>query len=463
MSGREGVALTRRELLLKAGAAAGGVAALGVLPSGAAAEAAARGAFTGTLHVLGLDLGLNDLIKQQAEKDLGFTVVFDSTNSDTLVAKATTEPASFDVLDYYYYVYDVIWQAGSLQPIDTRRITRWRQVNSLFKYGKVRPGDPHCTYGQGDAAFRCMYLDDSGRYPVSADITPGVTGIVQWIDERTGKPYRGLPAPRYVNGVPVTFNLDAIGYNARVIDRPPEKVSWAELFNPRWKGRVALFDGSQIGLLDAGNAAEAAGLMRFRDKGDMTRGEIDRLVKILIKLKKGGQFRGFWNETTLKKATEFMLSGEVVVESMWAPQVTALQAKGFPARYAAPPQGYRGWSEGLAISSAIEDPARLQAAYDYINWWHAGYGGALTMRVGYYNAVQATSRRFVDPAEWGYWIAGKPAAKDLLDPFGDVTIRKGQVRDGGSFARRACKYACWNSLFREHVYQERRWRDFRTG
>jgi len=35
------------------------------------------------------------------------------------------------------------------------------------------------------------------------------------------------------------------------------------------------------------------------------------------------------------------------------------------------------------------------------------------MRLGYYNAVQATSRRFVDPAEWDYWIAGKPAAKAL--------------------------------------------------
>ena len=109
-------------------------------------------------------------------------------------------------------------------------------------------------------------------------------------------------------------------------------------------------------------------------------------------------------------------------------------------------------------SSAITDPARLQAAYDYINWGHAGYAGALGMRLGYYDAVQATSRRFVEPAEWDYWIAGKPAAKDLPGPFGDVTIRKGQVRDGGSFTRRA-----WNSIYREHAYQERRWRDFRAA
>jgi putative spermidine/putrescine transport system substrate-binding protein len=137
--------------------------------------------------------------------------------------------------------------------------------------------------------------------------------------------------------------------------------------------------------------------------------------------------------------------------------------KRFPVRYAAPPEGYRGWASAAAISSAVKDPARLQAAYDYINWGHGGFAGAATMRAGNYSAVQETSRGVVDPAEWDYWIEGKPAAKNLPGPFGDVTIRKGQVRDGGSFARRTCKYSSWNSLFREHAYQERRWHDFRTA
>jgi putative spermidine/putrescine transport system substrate-binding protein len=85
------------------------------------------------------------------------------------------------------------------------------------------------------------------------------------------------------------------------------------------------------------------------------------------------------------------------------------------------------------------------------------------MRIGYYNAVQSTTRRLVEPAEWDYWIEGKPAAKNLRDPFGNLAILKGQVREGGSFARRVCRYAVWNSVFREHAYQERRWHDFRTA
>jgi putative spermidine/putrescine transport system substrate-binding protein len=452
--------LTRRELLLKGGVAAAGGAGLGAFAPAVAASSITGRAFTGTLRVLGDGVTQLDPIKQQAQKDLGFEIAFDVTDSDSAAEKAITQPGSFDILAHYHFAYDTIWPRGSLAPVDTRRITRWAEVSDLFKRGKVRPGDPRCTYGQGDAPFRSMYVDDSGRYPVSPDKPAGVTTIVQWIDERTGKPHRGLPEPRYVNGVPSIFNADSIGYNARVIARPPERVSWAELFNRRWKGRVALFSGAQVALLDTGNAAEAAGLLRFRDKGDMTRGEIDRLVKILIRLKKQGQFRGFWNAA---EAIDFMRSGEVVVEPMWTLHVVALQRQGFPVRYAAPPEGFRGWSGGLSISSAITDPLRLQAAYDYINWWHAGYAGAVMMRVGYYHAVQATSRRFVDPAEWDYWIGGKPAAKDLPGAFGDVTIRKGQARDGGSFVRRACRFACWDSIFRNHAYQERRWRDFVTA
>ncbi len=460
MSDGEGKSLTRRELLLRGGAAASGLAALGAFPPPTSAGSGTGGGFTGTLRVLGDGVTQLDAIKERAEKDLGFAIAFDIPDPDSVVEKAITQPGSFDVLAYYHFGYDAIWPTGSLRPVDTRRITRWKQVSDLFKQGKVRPLDPRCTYGQGDAPFRSMYVDDSGRYPIAPDKPGGAWRIVEWVDERTGKPYGGLPEPRYVNGVPTIFNVDSIGYNARVIKRLPERVSWAELLNSRWRGRVALFSGAQVALLDTGNAAEAAGLLRFRNKGDMTRREIDRLVKILIRLKKQGQFRGFWNST---EAIDFMRSGEVVVEPMWAFHVVALQRQGFPVRYAAPPEGFRGWSVGLAISSEITDAARLQAAYDYINWWHAGYAGAVMMRVGYYHAVQATSRRFVDPAEWDYWIGGKPAAKDLPGAFGDITIRKGQARDGGSFVRRVCRYASWNSIFRERAYEERRWRDFVTA
>jgi putative spermidine/putrescine transport system substrate-binding protein len=461
VSGRRDPTLTRRALFAKGGAAAGAVALGAAAPGRALAGPGVRGSFTETLHILGCGVAEFPPIKQQAEKDLGFTIAFEVTDPDSCVEKAITQPASFDVMSYYHFGYDLVWPRGSLRPIDTRRIARWPQVSDLFKRGKLRPHDPRCTYGDGDAPFRSMYVADSGRYLSAPDKPAGPWRIVEWIDEGTGRPHHGLPEPRYVNGIPTIFNADSIGYNSRVIDRPPERVSWAELVNARWKGRVALFSGAQVALLDTAMAAEGAGLMRFKNKGNMTRAEIDRLVKILIRLKKQGQFHRFW--VLPDEPIEFMRSEEVVVEAMWTYHVIGLQRQGFPVKYASPPEGFRGWSGALAISSAITDPDRLQAAYDYINWWQDGWAGAFMMRLGYYSAVQSTSRGFADPAEWDYWIAGKPAAKHLRGAFGDATIRKGAVRDGGSFAKRACRFACWNSVFRQRAYEERRWRAFVTA
>ena len=39
---------------------------------------------------------------------------------------------------------------------------------------------------------------------------------------------------------------------------------WGELFNPAWKGRVALLNDPGIAMQDAGNAVKALGLMKFR-------------------------------------------------------------------------------------------------------------------------------------------------------------------------------------------------------
>jgi putative spermidine/putrescine transport system substrate-binding protein len=83
------------------------------------------------------------------------------------------------------------------------------------------------------------------------------------------------------------------------------------------------------------------------------------------------------------------------------------------------------------------------------------------MRQGYYNAVQETSRQFVEPAEWDFWIEGAAAAEDLPGITGQVgDIKAGQVRDGGSFVDRACNYLTWNSYFEENEYQIQRWNEF---
>ena len=56
----------------------------------------------------------------------------------------------------------------------------------------------------------------------------------------------------------------------------------------------------------------------------MTKEEIDKTIKIMIDLKKGGHFRSFWSN--FDQSVNLMASGEVVIQSMWSPAVTAVRS-----------------------------------------------------------------------------------------------------------------------------------------
>jgi putative spermidine/putrescine transport system substrate-binding protein len=167
-----------------------------------------------------------------------------------------------------------------------------------------------------------------------------------------------------------------------------------------------------------------------------------------------------------------MSSKEVVIESMWSPAVALLVSQGVPVKFAAPPSGYRGWVGNQAIATHVTG-AKLDAVYDYINWTNEGFLGALIMRQGYYVANGKTLPAWLKSpraktgkppftmAEYDFWYNGKPAATDLPGITGHVgDVKKGQVRDGGSFLQRSKHYSTWNSYFKENVYQVKRFNDF---
>src|SRR5262249_8612242 len=97
-----------------------------------------------------------------------------------------------------------------------------------------------------------------------------------------------------------------------------------------------------IGIMDAAMAIESRGDITYGDKGNMTQEEIDKTIKILIDLKKAGHFRAFW--TTFDESVNLMASGEVAIQSMWSPAVTAVRARGIPCYYVPLQEGYRAWA-----------------------------------------------------------------------------------------------------------------------
>jgi putative spermidine/putrescine transport system substrate-binding protein len=428
--------------------------------AGAPNARAASGTFDHTIRVATLGYDLLTPIVSRAEKELGLRILGEITPTPYAANRLVwQEPAAFDILSGWSYVINPQWPSDNLKPVEIAKISRWNEISPLFKLGKLRPGDRRCTYGQGDAAFRRLYLDPerSGRWRNPAGTRPELEGlVVQWADEKTGLPVG--PEPRFCTGVPGSFNFDSFGYNQHVIRKRPEELSWAELLNSKWRGRVALWNDPFGGLQDAGNAARAAGLVRIRDLGDPTRREIDLLIKLLTALKRQKHFHGLWSDFVT--AGNWMQSKDVVIESMFAVSISPLQVLRFPVRQAAPREGYRAFAGFYSISKAVTDPAKLRACYDFINWWNSGYAGAEMLRSDYLNAVQATSRRFMPADEYAYWLEGKPAATNYKSPSGDIVVRKGQVRDGGPFTRRACRIASWNSWPGEADHLQERWYAF---
>jgi len=154
-----------------------------------------------------------------------------------------------------------------------------------------------------------------------------------------------------------------------------------------------------------------------------------------------------------------MASGEVVIQSMWSPAVAAVRAKGIPCVFQPLKEGYRAWGGGLGIAKHLSG-LELDAAYEYINWYLSGWVGAYLNRQGYYSAVLDTAKQFMSADEWGFWMEGKPAAKDILSPEGKVMEKAGAVRDGGSFYDRMGHVACWNSVMTEDRYMVQKWNEF---
>ena len=446
--------MNRRQFVRNAGLAGVGLTAMGALAacggsdsgstSSAAADTAAAAttaaadvpAYQGTLKVVGLGVDLIDPIKAAFEKATpGVTLEFTVKSTPECTQIALTQPDSLDILSGYYQQTDQVWPSGNFMAIPTSAMTRYSELSPLITKGAIVEGD---NPGQGDAAFRKLYATSS------TELSEAPTD--------------------FLTCIPGNNNADSFGYNVKELG---EQDSWAILVDPQLKGKVALIDDPTIGLMDAAMAVEANGDMTFVDKGNMTKAEIDELMTILISLKKAGQFRGFW--ATFDESVNFMSSGEVLVESMWSPAVSLLQAQNFPVKYAAPTEGYRGWGGGTMIASHVEkDASKLAACLAYANWWNTPEPAGIMAAQGYYNGVIAASHdglaAFENGADYdGYYLGGLAATGTLNDPFGQPSIKKGDTRDGGSYEDRCGNFNTWNSYMTEADYVNQKWQEFKSA
>jgi putative spermidine/putrescine transport system substrate-binding protein len=381
------------------------------------------------LRVLGTEITLLEQLREQAEHDLGIDISFETLDFLGAQRKAATQPGSFDIYDQCFHNLDIVWFWRSIQPIDTQKIELWGAVSELTKSGRINNYSPT---GRGDAPVKKLYVQPSQSL--------------------------GPRPSRYISMLPTVHNMDGFAYRPDLFGAvDADAASWGWLFDERAKGRVSLVDEPAIGVFDAALAMEALGEIKFADIGNMTVAEIDQLIAWLSARKREGFFYCHWK--TAAEAALLMNTGKVGIQSMWSPGMSAIQRAGTPALEAVPREGYRAWHGGLCLSSQLQG-SMLDVAYAYLNWWLSGWPGAVMARQGYYMSAPAQVKAALAEDEWAYWYQGKPAARDLPGPDGEVTIRAGARRAGGAYWERTSHIAVWNTTMDEHNYLVRRWSKF---
>jgi putative spermidine/putrescine transport system substrate-binding protein len=198
------------------------------------------------------------------------------------------------------------------------------------------------------------------------------------------------------------FNF--IGYNGKIYGCPtvlqgdsfaylPEKTgpldSYAALFDPKFKGYVALEDNYTTAGAKTALYLKASGKADIKNVHDMTADELKKVIDFLIAQKKAGQFRVIWN--SFQQAVDLIVNKEVYVIDCWEPMVFVAKSKGIDAVYADPKEGYLLWAMAAYI---VRNPKRTAkqnaAAYQLLDFMLGGwYGAKITTTRGYMTNTQA--------------------------------------------------------------------------
>jgi putative spermidine/putrescine transport system substrate-binding protein len=307
--------------------------------------------------------------------------------------------APVDCVDFGADFMNYAWEEKLIQPIDTSRLPNWKEVHPLVREGRATPEQ---KIGLGDNPGKLMYVD---------------------------------PSRTKIKYLPYQFQMDSIGYNTAKVPAENNELSWGELFNPKWRGKVALYGIDWLGMLDAALGMQALGLINPADVTNLTEKEVDTVIAFLKEKKKEGQFRAMWR--AYGELVNLMASEEVWIADAWWPVVVEVKSKGIPVRYAVAKEGYRTWAVGCAISATCKN---LDVAYEWLNYWLEGYAGARQSEIGYFSPVK-TYEKYLKPEEVQQWYGGVG-------------------RDGGSIDERTKHVYVWNTRPKNQEYYTEKWNEF---
>ena len=265
-----------------------------------------------------------------------------------------------------------------IEPIDTERLSRWQDndyIQSYFVEGK--PGYP--------------FISLNGK----------------------------------IHAVPTLLQGDSFVYRP---DISGKLTSYGDLFDPQWKGRVAIEDNAITCGQKTALYLKNSGLAAINDPSDLLPGEIRSVVNFLIEKKQQGQFHTLW--TSAEEALRLLASKEVAIVEGPESLVAAARAEGVNTVHAAPVEGYLLWALTAAIVRVPErDETTRQALYDFIDFLLDGwYGARLSLLRGAMTNPEALSYAEDRPETFG---PDELVRLQALDGTGRLKLEKGGVWRNG--------------------------------
>jgi putative spermidine/putrescine transport system substrate-binding protein len=209
-----------------------------------------------------------------------------------------------------------------------------------------------------------------------------------------------------IYGVPTVLQGDSFAY---LPAETGDLDSYAALFDPRFKGFVALEDNYTTAGQKTALFLKHSGQAQINDPADMTPEEVRTVTDYLIERKRAGQFRVIWS--SFEQAVNLITSKEVHVIDCWEPMVFVAREQGHDVVYAAPNEGYLLWAMAAYVVSnperSEEDLADTYALLDFmLGPW---YGAKITLLRGYMTNPMAPEYAKAHPEEFSAEEAARVA------------------------------------------------------
>src|SRR6266404_1763093 len=194
---------------------------------------------------------------------------------------------------------------------------------------------------------------------------PNYSSVWEWAKNVPHSTFEGR-----VYGIPTVVNADSM---IALRNRVGSVDSYGVIFDRKLRGKTAMEDAWINSVIFTAIYLKNSENARISEPGDLTADELGLVMEFLIKHKRDGQFRTFWNGW--EQALQLVSNQEVWVMTGWEPIVYAARRRGLDCYYAEPKEGYEAWCNNTILLKGAVDRTLSKTAHRFANALLSGFYG----------------------------------------------------------------------------------------